>query len=233
MGAALRAWSRDASAAVLAPAALGQLARGRDLRPRDGSVDGPVPGNGQAQRHGRLPPVPHRNEGGKALAPSKALRRLRGSKRPEVTNTNDVRYHGVAVSALKKESHLPESARRGQAQRLSSIVEAGHGKLKRLIMPSLGLPAQRRLPTPPSRASRSACPQEGAWLPLRLLAQRSRRSELSASGFRPGPTDRRSTASPILPSISTCQGALQHRVELTHPSREAARDGAALLLRRD
>lgn len=46
--------------------------------------------------------------------------------------------HGPAVAALKKEGRLPKDTRHRQVRHLNNGVEADHGKLKRLIRPTLG-----------------------------------------------------------------------------------------------
>ena len=73
----------------------------------------------------------------------KALRGLKRWQRPEVINTDKAGCYGPAIAALKKEGRLPKDAQHRQVRYLNNVVEADHGKLKRLIRPTLGFQSLR------------------------------------------------------------------------------------------
>jgi transposase-like protein len=74
---------------------------------------------------------------------SKELRGLRASERPTVINTDKAGCYGPAIVALKKEGLLPKDAQHRLVRYLNNVVEADHGKLKRLIRPTLGFQSLR------------------------------------------------------------------------------------------
>ena len=74
---------------------------------------------------------------------AKALRRLRASERPVTINTDKAPTYGAAIAVLKKEGKLSPDTEHRQVQYLNNIVEADHGKLKRLIRPTLGFQSLR------------------------------------------------------------------------------------------
>ena len=74
---------------------------------------------------------------------NKALRGLRASERPQVINTDKAPTYGPAIAALKKEGKLSPEVQHRQVQYLNNRLEADHGKLKRLIKPTLGFQSQR------------------------------------------------------------------------------------------
>lgn len=51
---------------------------------------------------------------------------------------NSISTYGPAIAALKKEGRLPKDTRHYHVQYSDNVVEADHGKLKRLIKPTLG-----------------------------------------------------------------------------------------------
>ena len=68
---------------------------------------------------------------------AKALRRSRDWK-PQVINTDKNPAYGEAIAELKKEGLLPKDTRHRQVKYLNNRLEGDHGKLKRLIKPTLG-----------------------------------------------------------------------------------------------
>ena len=124
--------------------ALDELARGRDLRPREGPLGLPLPGDGHAWRHHRVPPVAHEDrQGGQALASAKAPRGLRASERPGVISTDKAATYGPAIASLKRKGKLSPDAAHHQVQSLNDRLEAHHDKLERLIKPMLGFQSLR------------------------------------------------------------------------------------------
>jgi transposase-like protein len=68
----------------------------------------------------------------------KALRRLKREEQPTVINTDKAGCYGPAIAALRKKGLLSKAAQHRQVRHLNDVVEADHGKLKRLIHPTLG-----------------------------------------------------------------------------------------------
>jgi transposase-like protein len=66
---------------------------------------------------------------------AKELRRSRDWK-PHIINTDTA--YGEAIAELKKEGLLPKGAQHRQVKYLNNRLEGDHGKLKRLIKPTLG-----------------------------------------------------------------------------------------------
>ena len=73
---------------------------------------------------------------------AKALRRSRGWK-PQVINTDKNPAYGEAIAELKKEGLLPKETRHRQVKYLNNRLEGDHGKLKRLIKPTLGFQSMK------------------------------------------------------------------------------------------
>ena len=73
----------------------------------------------------------------------KALRRCKEWEKPRVINTDKAGAYGVAIQTLKEEDSLPENTTHRQVKYLNNIVEADHGKLKRLIKPTLGFQSMK------------------------------------------------------------------------------------------
>lgn len=53
-------------------------------------------------------------------------------------NTDKAPAYGAAIAELKEQGLCPEDVVHRQVKYLNNIVEADHGKLKRLIKPTLG-----------------------------------------------------------------------------------------------
>jgi IS6 family transposase len=54
-------------------------------------------------------------------------------EKPTVINTDKAPTYGIAISDLKAEGKCPEETVHRQVKYLNNIVEADHGKLKKLI----------------------------------------------------------------------------------------------------
>jgi IS6 family transposase len=74
---------------------------------------------------------------------AKALNRMKEWEKPRVINTDKAASYGVAISELKKEGTCPNSTEHRQIKYLNNIFEADHGKLKRLIKPTLGFKSMK------------------------------------------------------------------------------------------
>lgn len=68
----------------------------------------------------------------------KALRRVKEWDRPDVINTDKASAYAVAIAELKKEGICPPDLVHQQIKYLNNRIEADHGKLKRLVKPTLG-----------------------------------------------------------------------------------------------
>jgi transposase-like protein len=68
----------------------------------------------------------------------KALRGLKDWEQPYVINTNKAGSYTAAIRELKQNGQLPEETEHRQVKYLNNIIEADHGKRKRLIKPTLG-----------------------------------------------------------------------------------------------
>lgn len=73
---------------------------------------------------------------------AKALKRS-GHDRPTKINTDKNPAYGEAIRELKKEGTLPPDVQHRQVKYLDNVIEADHGKLKRLIRPTLGFQSRR------------------------------------------------------------------------------------------
>lgn len=73
----------------------------------------------------------------------KALRRFKEWEKPQTINTDKAPSYAVAITELKKEGVCPAKLVHRQVKYLNNIVEADHGKLKRLIKPTLGLKSMK------------------------------------------------------------------------------------------
>jgi transposase-like protein len=73
----------------------------------------------------------------------KALRSCREWEKPYVINTDKAKCYIKAISELKNEGILPAECKHRQVKYLNNIVEADHGKLKRLIKPTLGFKSMK------------------------------------------------------------------------------------------
>jgi transposase, IS6 family len=73
----------------------------------------------------------------------KALAGLKDWEKPETLNTDKAQAYGVAITELKAEGRCPPETRHRQVKYLNNIVEADHGKLKRLAKPTLGFKSMK------------------------------------------------------------------------------------------
>jgi IS6 family transposase len=73
---------------------------------------------------------------------AKALRRSK-HYRPSKINTDKNPAYGEAIRELKKQGLLPEDCLHRQVKYLHNRLESDHGKLKRLIKPTLGFQSMR------------------------------------------------------------------------------------------
>ena len=69
---------------------------------------------------------------------SKALNSIPVYFRPKTINTDKNPAYGKAISELKLAGKWPPDLEHRQVKYLNNIIEADHGKLKRLINPTLG-----------------------------------------------------------------------------------------------
>lgn len=68
----------------------------------------------------------------------KALRGCKAWEKPDVINTDKAGCYSQAIRELKKEGKCPVETDHRQVKYLNNVVEADHGKLKRLIKPTTG-----------------------------------------------------------------------------------------------
>ena len=139
LGAAFRAGDGETSALAVAPAAVAELARRRDLHQGPRQVGVSVPGGGQAREHDRFlslgdPATPRQ----RSRFLGKALRGLKEWEQPEVLNTDKAPAYAAAIAELKAEGKCPKDTRHRQVKYLNNVIEADHGKLKLLIRPVRG-----------------------------------------------------------------------------------------------
>ena len=73
---------------------------------------------------------------------AKALRRSRDWT-PRVINTDKNPAYGAAIAELKQEGRLPKETQHRQVKYLNNRLESDHGKLKRLIKPTLGFQSMK------------------------------------------------------------------------------------------
>ena len=62
---------------------------------------------------------------------------------PRVINTDKNPAYGEAIAELKKEGLLPKETQHRQVKYLNNRLEGDHGKLKRLIRPTLGFQSMK------------------------------------------------------------------------------------------
>ena len=62
---------------------------------------------------------------------------------PRVINTDKNPAYGEAIAELKQEGLLPKETQHRQVKYLNNRLECDHGKLKRLIKPTLGFPSMK------------------------------------------------------------------------------------------
>ncbi len=122
---------------------------------RCGQVDLPVPGSRQAGRHDRFLPVADPQRQGSEAVSGQTLRGLKHWEKPATLNTDKAPSYGAAITELKREAGPGQPPAGGY---LSSVIEADHGKLlKILIKPVRGFKSIPR-PMPRSRDSKSCRP---------------------------------------------------------------------------
>lgn len=73
----------------------------------------------------------------------KALNHMKEWEKPRVINTDKAACYGIAIGELKKEGKCPDATEHRQVKYLNNIIEADHGKLKRLIKPTLGFKSMK------------------------------------------------------------------------------------------
>lgn len=73
----------------------------------------------------------------------KALRRFKEWEKPKTINTDKAPSYAAAITELKKEGGCPSKLVHRQVKYLNNIMEADHGKLKRLIKPTLGFKSMK------------------------------------------------------------------------------------------
>ena len=73
----------------------------------------------------------------------KALRACKEWEKPFVINTDKAGCYAQAIRELKKEGKCPSDTDHRQVKYLNDVVESDHGKLKRLIKPTLGFKSMK------------------------------------------------------------------------------------------
>jgi len=68
---------------------------------------------------------------------------LKDYEKPLKINTDKAPTYGPAISELKAEGKCLEDMEHRQVKYLNNVVEADHGKLKRLIKPTLGFKSMK------------------------------------------------------------------------------------------
>jgi transposase, IS6 family len=87
-----------------------------------------------------------RVKGGAKAAKSflgKALKGLKDHEKPLKITTDKAPTYGPAIAELKAEGKCLEDMEHRQVKYLNNVVEADHGKLKRLIKPTLGFKSMK------------------------------------------------------------------------------------------
>lgn len=74
---------------------------------------------------------------------AKALRPLKDWEMPYTINTDKAGCYSQAIRELKKDGKCPKETDHRQVKYLNNVVEADHGKLKRLIKPTLGFKSMK------------------------------------------------------------------------------------------
>ena len=73
----------------------------------------------------------------------KALNGLKSWEKPRVINTDKAGAYEPAIEELKQEGKCPPETIHRKVKYLNNIIEADHGKLKRLIKPTLGFKSMK------------------------------------------------------------------------------------------
>ena len=84
-----------------------------------------------------------RNTKAAKLFLGKALKAIKKYDHPRVINTDKAPAYGVAIQELKAEGKLSSKVEHRQVKCLNNKLEADHGKLKRLIKPTLGFKSRK------------------------------------------------------------------------------------------
>ncbi len=74
---------------------------------------------------------------------AKALGHLKKREKPKVINTDKAASYGIAIKQLRDEGLCPPELEHRQVKYLNNIIESDHGKLKRLIKPTLGFKSMK------------------------------------------------------------------------------------------
>ena len=86
---------------------------------------------------------PKRDACSATLFLKRTLSTLRNREHPSVINTDKAPSYGQAIKRLKKVGKLKPQVEHRQVKYLNNRVEADHGKLKRLLKPTLGFKSLR------------------------------------------------------------------------------------------
>ena len=73
----------------------------------------------------------------------KSLAGLKDWETPSSLNTDKAAAFGLAIAELKAEGKCPPDLIHRQVKYLNNVIEADHGKLKRLIKPTLGFQSMK------------------------------------------------------------------------------------------
>ena len=73
----------------------------------------------------------------------KALRGCKAWEKPDVINTDKAGCYSQAIRELKQDGKCPVETEHRQVKYLNNVVEADHGKLKRLIKPTTGFKSMK------------------------------------------------------------------------------------------
>ena len=87
------------------------------------------------------------NAGAAKRFPGKAQRGCKEWQKPCVINTDKAGCCGQAIRELKKEGKRPSETDRRQVKHLNTVIEADHGRLKRLIRPAFGFKSMKTAQT--------------------------------------------------------------------------------------
>jgi len=83
----------------------------------------------------------HRNKQAATHFLKKYLEKLEPTQRPKVINTDKDSAYPGAIASLINEGTLPQETIHRRVKYLNNRIESDHGKLKRLIKPTLGFKA--------------------------------------------------------------------------------------------
>ena len=72
---------------------------------------------------------------------SKSLETLKEIQKPKTINTDKNSAYNAAINNLKEKGEMPENVKHRKVKYLNNRIESDHGKLKRLIKPTLGFKA--------------------------------------------------------------------------------------------